>query len=55
MATGADEEANRQAWARDMVRGLPPMDQEDVEDLECLRDLLHGDSAVTDEEREESA
>lgn len=43
MAAGAaehDEDDEREAWARDMVRGLPPMSRPDTEGLECIRRLI---------------
>ncbi|MEU6674737.1 hypothetical protein [Streptomyces sp. NPDC046925] len=45
MRTGAEDE--NQAWASEMVSGLPPMDCGDIEDLESIRDLVAGEPPVT--------
>ncbi len=53
MPTGAEN--SKDEWARGMVQGLAPMDREDVEDLECIQELITGKSPLTEELRSESA
>lgn len=44
----SDSDDDAESWAREMVRGLPPMSRADVEGLTFIRALIDDDPVMTE-------